>query len=275
VDDKGTVHLLFQKDYKEVWYTNSNDDGSTWTAPVNITPAVGQFSSTYNWNVVAPGPGHSIQLSNGRLLAPVWMVDTKKLLPRRAHSPSCVGTIYSDDYGKTWQRGTIVADSTGFIPNPNESMPVQLSDGSVLLSMRNASRIKQRAFSTSPDGISAWTPARYAAELYDPTCMASIVRLPNWKPKGKPALVFLNPDSRNIEKHPRANLTASISFDDGNTWQLHKVVNSGPSGYSDMAVGNDNTVYCLYETNTRQHKGFTYSLVLKKFNAQWLQQKSN
>ncbi|SHL39207.1 sialidase-1 [Chitinophaga jiangningensis] len=275
VDDRGVVHLLYQKDYKDAWYIRSEDDGKSWSVPENITHVYDQFKPEYNWKVLAPGPGHGIQLQSGRLLAAVWLADSRKLTPRRSHAPSCVATIYSDDHGATWHRGAIVADSSALIPNPNESQPVELSDQRVLLSIRNPSTAKRRAFSESPDGIGGWTPARLAPELFDPTCMASIVRVPLWKPEGKPALVFVNPDSRHIEKNPRANLSASVSFDDGKTWKLHKVLDSGPSGYSDMATGKNGTIYCLYETNTQNNKGFNYSLVLKTFTPQWLQQTNN
>lgn len=269
VDEKGNIHLLYQKDYAEAYYTWSDDDGKTWKSAADITPTFEQFKSDYKWNVLAPGPGHGIQLKNGRLLAAVWLANSAKLHPRRSHGPSCVATVYSDDGGKTWNRGAIIADSSAAISNPNESQPVQLTDGTVLMSIRNPGKMKRRAFSTSPDGIQNWSEVRYAEELFDPTCMASIIALPPQKNSEKPAIVFANPDSRNIEKHPRQNLTAKLSYDGGYTWPVQKVVNSGPSGYSDLAVGPDGTIYCLYETNT-VGKNFNYSLVLKKFNRDWL-----
>ena len=151
VDNKGTVHLLYQSDYAEAFYTYSDDDGKSWKTSSNITPVFNQFKPEYNWNVIAPGPGHGIQLKNGRLLASVWLANSAKTTPRRSHGPSCVATIYSDDLGKTWNRGAIVADSSAEISNPNESMPVQLEDGSVLLSIRNPGKIKRRAFSNSAE----------------------------------------------------------------------------------------------------------------------------
>jgi sialidase-1 len=269
VDRNGNVHLLYQKDYAEAFYTWSDDEGLTWKRVSNITSVFKQFKSEYDWKVLATGPGHGIQLKNGRLLAAVWLANSSKLLPRRSHGPSCVATIYSDDLGKTWNRGAIVADTSAAIANPNESMAVQLPNDSVLLSIRNASAIKRRAFSVSSDGISGWSKTRFDEELYDPTCMASILAIPSQKKNEKPAIVFVNPDSRNIEKHPRQNLAAKVSFDNGYHWPVQKVLNSGSSGYSDLAVGSDGTVYCLYETNT-VGKGFNYSLVLKKFNRNWL-----
>ena len=269
VDEKGDIHLLYQKDYAEAYYTWSDDDGRTWKPSADITPVFEQFKSDYRWNVLAPGPGHGIQLKNGRLLASVWLANSAKLHPRRSHGPSSVATVYSDDGGKSWNRGAIVADSSAAISNPNESQPVQLTDGTVLLSIRNPQKIKRRAFSSSPDGIQNWSEVRYAEELFDPTCMASIVALPPQNREEQPAIVFVNPDSRSIEKHPRQNLTAKLSYDGGYTWPVQKVLNSGPSGYSDLVVGKDGTIYCLYETNT-VGKNFNYSLVLKKINRAWL-----
>ncbi|MCD2426079.1 glycoside hydrolase [Niabella pedocola] len=270
VDANGTVHLLYQRDYAEGFYTCSKDDGKSWSKPVNITATYNAFKGAYNWKVLAPGPGHGIQLKNGRLLSAVWLANSGRLTPRRSHAPSCVATIYSDDHGKTWNRGAIIADSTAAISNPNESMPVQLPDGSVLMSIRNPSKRQRRAFSKSSTGADNWTEITFAEALFDPTCMAPILALP--KLGKQPALLFVNPDSRDIEKHPRRNLSAKLSFDEGATWSFNKVIDAGPSGYSDLAVDEKGTVYCLYESASKD-RDFNYRLVLKKLPAKWFQKK--
>jgi sialidase-1 len=269
VDSDGNIHLLFQRDYAAAYYTRSTDDGKTWSAPVDITYAFNEFRPEYNWNVLAPGPGHAIQLKSGRLLAPVWLANSEKVEPHRSHNPSCVATVYSDDLGKTWKRGAIVADNSPEIKNPNETMAVELADGSVMLNIRNPSAVRRRAVAYSPDGISNWSGVKFDEELFEPTCMASIVRVSGKEKKGKSRLLFVNPDSRHLEKHPRQNLTAKLSYDEGQTWTVRKVLNPGASGYSDLTVGPDGTLYCLYETNT-VGKGWNYSLVLKRFNLAWL-----
>ncbi len=91
VGEDGTIHLLFARDYARAYYTRSTDDGLTWTEPIDITGVFDGFKSEYNWNVVAPGPGHGIQLKNGRLLAPVWLAKSATS-PKRVHHPSCVVT---------------------------------------------------------------------------------------------------------------------------------------------------------------------------------------
>ncbi len=269
VDKAGNIHLLYQRDYAVAYYTTSTDDGKTWSAPVDITYAFNAFRPQYNWKVVAPGPGHAIQLKNGRLLVPVWLADSEKLEPHRSHFPSCVATIYSDDLGKTWKRGAIVADNSPKIKNPNETMAVELEDGRVMLSIRNPSDIHRKAVAYSTDGISNWSEVSFDEELYEPVCMSSIIKVSTKDNGGKSRMLFVNPDTRDNPKPPRMNLTAKLSYDEGQNWTVQKVINPGASGYSDLAVGPDGTIYCLYETNTVD-KGFNYSLILKRFNVAWL-----
>ena len=268
VDANGTVHLLYQRGYANAYYIRSTDDGRTWSAPVDITYAIDAFKPEYNWQVLAPGPGHSIQLKNGRLLVPVWICEPAKLLPHKSHYPSRVATIYSDDTGRTWKRGAILPDLPG-VKNPSEHMAVQLEDGRVMLNIRHAGDGHRRAVSYSADGSSCWTAPVLDTALFEPVCMASIVRAND---NGKPVLLFSNPDSRALVKTPRKNLTIKMSYDEGNTWPVRQVIDTSFSGYSDLAVGKDGTVYCLYETNTVS-KGFNYSLVLKRFTVDWIKKK--
>ena len=115
----GAVHFLYQVNYTRCYYLRSDDDGQTFTRPVDITPVFEQFRKDYDWKVIAPGPGHGIQLENGRLLVPVWL-----LTERPACRPSCVATIYSDDHGRSWHRGDIAVRHTGAVVSPNETVAV-------------------------------------------------------------------------------------------------------------------------------------------------------
>ncbi len=271
VDKDGTIHLLYQRDYARAYYTFSKDDGKTWSQAADITSAFDAFKPEYDWKVLAPGPGHSIQLKNGRLLVPVWLSNPAKTLPRRSHAPSCIATIYSDDLGKTWKRGEIISDNTPDFKNPSETMAIELKDGRVLVNIRNVTEKHRRGISYSNDGISGWSKPIFDEALFEPVCMATITRLPENLGGG---MLFINPDSRNIDKHPRKNLTAKISNDEGQSWPLKKVIDQGTSGYSDVAIGADGTIYCLYETNAYPGRNFNYSLVLKRFNLNWITRKA-
>lgn len=269
VDKNGIIHLLYQRDYARAYYTQSKDDGQTWSPAIDITYAFEEFKPEYDWKVLAPGPGHSIQLKSGRLLVPVWLSDPSRLKPHRSHSPSRIATIYSDDLGKTWHRGELVPQNEPEVRNPSETMAVELEDGRVMLNIRHSAETRRRAVSYSGDGISGWTKPVLDKELFEPVCMAGIIRVSGSEKGGKARLLFTNPDSENIEKHPRKNLTAKLSYDEGQSWPIEKVLNEGPSGYSDVAVGPDGTLYCLYETNTTG-TGWNYSLLLKRFSLEWL-----
>jgi sialidase-1 len=260
---------LYQRDYANAYYTSSKDDGKTWSEHTDITYAFEAFKPEYDWKVLAPGPGHSIQLENGRLVVPVWLSDPDRLVPHRSHGPSCVATIYSDDQGKTWKRGDIVANNSPELKSPNESMAVQLDDGRVMLHMRTPDAKRLKAVSYSPDGATNWTKPVFDEEIFEPVCMSSLIKVPAKRKSGTSILLFSNPDSRNIPKNPRKNLTIKLSYDQGQSWPVQKVLNEGPSGYSDMAVAPDGTVYCLYETNTVV-PGWNYSLMLKKFPLEML-----
>lgn len=269
IDANGTIHLLYQRDYAQAFYTQSTDDGKTWTEAVNITSTFDAFRPEYDWKVLAPGPGHGIQLKIGRLLVPVWLADSDKLTPHRSHRPSAIATIYSDDSGKTWQRGAIIAGDSPDFKNPSETMAVQLEDGRVMLNIRNETANRRRGVAYSPDGIAAWTKVTFNEQLFEPIVMGSIIRVSGNEPGQKSRVLFVNPDSRTIEKHPRKNLTAKLSYDEGQTWPIQKVINPEVSGYSDLAVGPDGTIYCLYETRAGVN-GANYSLVLQRFDLEWL-----
>ena len=151
----------------------SDDDGETFTEPVEITPAFERFRPEYAWRVLATGPGHGIQLSGGRLLVPVWLSTGTG---GHAHRPSAVSVIYSDDHGKTWKRGDIVVAHPNPV-NPSETAAVELADGRVMLNIRHESEPHLRGVSVSRDGVTGWSPMRFDEALPEPVCFGSLVRL--------------------------------------------------------------------------------------------------
>jgi sialidase-1 len=268
VDRTGNIHLLFQRNYAKVYYMRSTDDGITWSTPVDITYTFDGFKSEYNWKVTAPGPGHAIQLKRGRLLVPVWICEPDLTIPG-GHRPSCVATVYSDDLGTTWKRGEIISCNDNTFKNPSESVAVELTDGRVMMNMRNEGGARRRMISFSRDGISNWTDPVFDTALYEPICMGSLIRL------SKPSLLlFVNPDSQHLNNDEtssiqrRKNLTMKVSDNDGQTWKTKKVIHAGNAGYSDLTVGLDGTVYCLYETN--ESEGWKYKIVLQYFTKEWI-----
>ena len=162
-DRDGSVHLLYCRDYGRAFYRRSHDGGRSFEPPTDITATFECFQMVYPWTVLAIGPGHGIQLSSGRLLAPVWLSAS----PTRAHEPSRAGVIYSDDHGATWQAGALVPDT---IPSCNENEAVELGDGCVMLNMRNLGATRRRAITRSATGIGPWSKPVYDPALPEPRC---------------------------------------------------------------------------------------------------------
>ncbi len=283
-DENGTIHLLFHINYAKAYYMKSLDEGKNWSKPQEITYAFDLFKKEYDWKVLAPGPGHAIQLNNGRLLVPVWLCIPNKSMPGGDHRPSCVATIYSDDHGKSWKRGEIISDnkdisavSKDTIINPNESVAIQLADGRVMMNMRNETRINRRLISYSPDGISGWSIPEFDKELFEPICMASLIRITG-KGQDRNRILFVNPDSRNSpvrtykdrKFYPRENITAKLSYDEGKTWPVQKVLYKDGAGYSDLAVNDEGNIYSLYEVRIGADFSWKYKVVIHRFNVEWL-----
>jgi sialidase-1 len=97
-DRNGAVHFLFCVEYMRVFYTRSDDDGLSFRTPVEVTAAVAPLRRVLPWMVVATGPGHGIQLKNGRLLVPIWLSPGTG---SGAHGDSVVSVLYSDNSGAT------------------------------------------------------------------------------------------------------------------------------------------------------------------------------
>jgi len=265
--ESGAVHFLYCINYSRCFYMRSDNDGQTFSKPVEITSAIEELRPKYDWKLFATGPGHGIRLKTGRLLVPIWLANGKA---PKAHRPSSISTIYSDDNGKTWHAGQIIASNSEEIPNPNESEAVELADGTILLNTRNENRNEyHRLISTSKDGVSNWSKPAYDQGLTEVICMASIIRTPQNQ------LIFSAPagGEKTTGKPARKNLTLHLSTDNTKTWPTQKLLEAGLSAYSDLAITKDNQILCFYECGyVNNQEGHTGSLRLAKFDTQWLTQ---
>ena len=62
-------------------------------------------------------------------------------------------------------------------------------------------------------------------------------------------------------------MTVRLSYDDGKTWPVSRLLHEGPSAYSALAVLQDGTIACLYE---RGEKRIYESIRLARFSLGWL-----
>jgi sialidase-1 len=278
--DPNVVHFIYHVEYARVFYLQSDDDGRTWSPPQEITPVIAGFRDRYDWLVVGNGCGHALQITRGpyrgRIVLPVWLsVGTGG----HAHRPSDLAVVYSDDRGATWHRGDFIAhngDTTASgdrVVNPSETALVELSDGRVLANIRSESPRHRRLLSQSADGATGWSRPAFHDALLEPICMGSMARLAD------DALLFANPDNLLVRGKPgqpgrnrdRRNLTVKLSRDGGKTWPIARVLEPGPSGYSDLAVGPEGTIYCFFERGAEKQNHFhPATLTLARFNLAWL-----
>lgn len=253
----GIIWMPFTRDNDDVLMTHSKDDGKSWSKPVNITADV----KKKDWTWYATGPGVGIQLTQGRhqgrLLIPC---DHRELLEGKQVTHS--HCFYSDDHGKTWKLGETVA------PYTNECQAVELSDGRVMINMRNywsrtgkrPERGGKRAIAISKDGGHSWGKLSFDQTLIEPVCQASIERYSAKK------ILFSNPASTS----KRHQLTVRLSTDSGQTWPKSRVIYAAPAAYSCLAVLPDQTICCLFERGT---KSAYEQISLARFDLTWLQQK--
>ncbi len=227
----GCVLLLYQLNYERTFVRRSFDDGLTFSREKEITAAFEDFRPAYDFNVCAVGPGHGIELDNGRIVLPVWLASS----PQRHHSPSVTASLVSDDGGATWQGGDVIAASDT-LPNPNETTAAQLEDGSVMFNIRHQGKTRRRAAAVSPDGKRNFTEPAFDDGLRDPQCFGSLLSLHD-----RGLLAYSGCDSETA----RENLKIKLSRDGGKTWAAEIPV-YGKAGYSDIAY-KDGRIYCFFE----------------------------
>ncbi len=276
------VHALFCHDYARIFHTASNDQGDTWSHPVEITECAIPLRKQYAWRVIATGPGHGLKHSSGRLIVPIWMSTGEGAefgKGKLGHRPSAVSLLYSDDGGGSWIPGEIVVrHDPDDIINPSETVPAELSDGRVLFNIRSESRRSRRIVCISDDGVRGWSLPRYDEALLEPVCMASILQLKEKGADGRPLIIFANPDHLENElipggghlAHDRKRLTVKLSADDCERWSVSRVLEAGPSGYSDLAQGPDGTIYCIHEDQIVDRMCDDRYITVRRFDLNWI-----
>lgn len=241
-DHESEIIKQTSEDSRRVFILSSTDDGKTWSRAKEITNSV----KLKNWTWYATGPCHGIQMENkkykNRLVIPCDHIEsgTNKYYSH---------TIYSDDHGETWKLGgTTPQDQV------NECTIAELSDGKLMLNMRNYDRAeKNRKISVSSDGGLTWGNIYSDKTLIEPICQGSLLMA------AKHGLLFLNPASETT----RANMTLRLSHDEGTTWDGYKVLHKGPSAYSDLTILPNGSIGCFYEAGMiYPYEGIVYQEVL-------------
>lgn len=238
------------------WLIASDDDGATWSKPREITTQVKRPNAT----TVTGGPGIGIQLRHGehagRILFPfndgpfgLWNIYA----------------VYSDDGGSTWAMGddapgNLIDDGKGRkISTVNEAQFVELSDGSIRFNARRWGGKPLRKTCASLDGGATWSKIQDVPELADPSCMGSIFRYTDPADRSRSRILYSGPQSTR-----RENGTIFLSYDEGQTWPVKRVLCPSGFAYSCLTALRDSVIGCLYEA---QGSG---KIIFARFTLDWL-----
>ena len=207
----------------------SDDNGATWSRPSDVTKEIKPDDAV----TTASGPGIGIKMRSathaGRLVIPFNSQDKKR---------NFVNWIaFSDDGGRSWQRGGNVPQTEG--RQLNEVQVAEARDGTLYLNSRRWKGDAFRKVSWSKDGGVTWSPAIEEAAMPDPTCQASLLRVDRG---AETHFYFLNPAGKG-----RKDGTLRLSTDGGRTWPASRLVFPGPFAYSSIAALADGRIGVLYE----------------------------
>ena len=236
----------------------SSDDGLTWSKPVCLNSQVKAPWMSF----LGTCPGIGIKLKHGkyagRLVFPVYFNSQGMFIVPVLSLSACV--IYSDDNGKTWQRGKSPNDgrkkhgiklSSRFVADWNnitESQVIELPDGTLRMFMRNHSLKRLVAMAESTDGGVSWHNYRHNEFLPQPICQVSVL---NAQYGGREVTLVCNA----ADKQRRENGMVRLSYDYGETFVSSMPVKEEGADngfvYSCMTQAKNGDIVLLYEGSTK------------------------
>ncbi|KAM3868906.1 sialidase-3-like [Diretmus argenteus] len=247
-------------------YVSSSDDGLSWSQVKDLTESV-IGKTIQRWATFAVGPGHGIQLESGRLIIPAYAyyIHFKCFsfpMPYTVYPRAL--SIYSDDFGQTWQMGVMLQRKTC------ECEMAEIIDhegrSHVYCNARNTRRYRREAL--SENGGVYFDEPRTAPKLIEQRygCEGSVIGFPApefvpndeaesrggggdaslLSPDTQTWLLFTHPTNKCSRRDLGVYLNRSPLHSSG--WDPPRIIHSGPSGYSDLAYSEDKEQFsCLME----------------------------
>ena len=239
----GRVFLWFSRDNAQMAYLASDDNGVTWSEPVEMSDAI---MAPHNWTSIFTG------LSGGLTLAPSTSVHAgagaragnRRLIVCSNHGDSRGGrfsaSLYSDDRGASWQAG----ESVG--PWGSTECNLGQTDTAVFMYSRMWNQAKRpygHAYGIARSIDGGVTFDNFTTRGIDwpqPDCEGTMRVVQS---AGSGCFVLVAPYGG-----ARANMTLSYSC--GNepaVWKQDRVLWPGYAAYSSMTSAASGTLFVLYE----------------------------
>ena len=233
----------------------SDDDGATWSAPINLNQDVKEEWMSF----CGTSPGTGVQLRSGRLVVPIYYNGEHK-----RHFSAAV--VYSDDGGATWKRGKSPNDGRIFEGRQidsrtldteagatHEATLIERADGSLLMLMRNQHPSGKVAAAVSTDGGETWGEVYFAQEITEIFCQPNAVP---WPSEECPERVMFANASQMRPYRGRGVLR--LSEDGGRTWIASRTFNPAHYVYQCMTILPDGTLGLLWE---REMQGLYFTRI--------------
>jgi sialidase-1 len=152
--------------------------------------------------------------------------------------------LFSDDAGKTWRHGDLVE------PLTNENELVELADGRILMSARQNQGLR-RFLIISSDGGESWTETAPGQPVSACACAIERFTLAS-EGDDRNRILWTGP------KGPgRKTLIVKVSYDEGKSCPVERLISSDAAAYSDLTTLGDNTAGVLWERGGYQHITFS------------------
>jgi sialidase-1 len=217
----------------------SADNGRTWSEPQDITSQITKPDWRGDFKFITSGRG--IQTRSGTLLHTLVNLDNGLHL------------FASEDHGASW----FLIDTP--VTPGDESKVVELGDGSWMINSR-VNGAGMRYVHTSTDRGRSWQ-SRPAPELVDPGCNGSIIRYRAMDGESTTDLLIF---SNAASEDSRTKLTVRLSYDQGRTWAVSRLVYEGGSAYSSMTVLADGDIGLFFEKDGYEENVFV------RFPLEWV-----
>jgi sialidase-1 len=225
----------------QAWARSSDDHGATWSEAVDLTQVARDIE---HWGAMFFGPGGAIQTRAGRILVPAAMRPdsfdfflsiggfTGRTSLMRAY------VLYSDDGGVSWRRSALLRAQT------DENQLVELADGAILMDARQGAG-EHRWLAFSFDGGATWSDPVPGQNV---TPISAAIERYSYEGEAEPSrILWTGPAGPG-----RRRLVVRLSYDEGQTFSVERLLYGGLAAYSDLAVLNDRSIGVFWERGVSQ-----------------------